>query len=204
MFWRDMSLHEIGTKGKRGRQVRIVMPHQDEDEDGSFEDEDEEESEVESISIAQKRQNVQDPTTGPRKVQATSRSLSDSRNGRLESNDPSNSQINGNVGLALAVNEDSKPTMKEEDEKSNVKINQRARTSSLAHRQHREPQAPGPGPSIKSELFASLSCPLFDPLSSASKMAEPDKIENGIQARINRHRFVSLFVYYSQPLTLFY
>lgn len=204
MFWQDMSLHEIGTKGKRGRQVRIVMPHEDDDEDGSPEDEEEEESEVESISIAQKRANVQDPTTGPRKVQATSRSLSDSRNGSLGSNDPSSSQINSNADLALGVNEESNPNMKEEDEKSNVKIHQRARTSSLAHRQHREPRTPKPEPSIKEELFACLSSSLSDTPSTRNKMSAPDKIDGVIHSRIDRHRFVSLSVYYSQLLTLFY
>ncbi|CAI7600571.1 unnamed protein product [Penicillium bialowiezense] len=191
MFWQDMSLHEIGTKGKRGRQVRIVMPHEDEDEDGSPEDEEEEESEVESISIAQKRANAQDTTTGPRKVQATSRSLSDSRNGSLESNDPSSSQINSNAGLALGVNEESNPNMKEEDEKSNVKIHQRARTSSLAHRQHRqhrEPQTPKPEPSIKRELFACLYSSLSDTPSSRNKMSVPGKIDEVIHSRIDRHR----------------
>lgn len=201
MFWQDMALHEIGTKGKRGREVRIVMPHEAEDEDGSSEDEDEEDSEDESMSIVQKRPDLQGSNTGPRKVQATSSSFPQSRNGSMELNERTNSQTNSSAGVSEAMNGRSNPLFKGEDEESKAMVYQRAPTSSLAHRQHpqlRDPQAPNPGAPIKRDPFSPPSTSLLDSPSKLSKM--PESIEQVIQARIDRHRLVSFFIYCSQLL----
>ncbi|KAJ5330020.1 hypothetical protein N7452_010410 [Penicillium brevicompactum] len=190
MFWQDMALHEIGTKGKRGREVRIVMPHEAEDEDGSSEDEDEEYSEEESLPIVQKRPDLQDSNTGPRKVQATSSSFSHSRNGSMELNEQTNSQTNSSAGVAETMNGRSNPFFKGEDEESKAMVYQRAPTSSLAHRQHPQlpdPQAPNPRAPIKRDPFSPLSNSLSNSPLKFTKMSE--SIEQGIQARIDRHRF---------------
>ncbi|CAG8354292.1 unnamed protein product [Penicillium salamii] len=89
-FWKDMSLQEVGTKGKRGREVYIVMPY----EDGEGHEAEEEQSSAEAGSHSLKSE-LEDMDESPFKVQATRKSFSASRKKYKLSRSPNVQGIGG-------------------------------------------------------------------------------------------------------------
>ncbi|KGO70590.1 hypothetical protein PITC_051840 [Penicillium italicum] len=90
-FWKDMSLQELGAKGKRGKELRLVLPSGHEDlvscgeslSDSEFEDEDEDEADAKDENQETPSDHVEPTTTdvapASSNQQATIRSFSDPR-----------------------------------------------------------------------------------------------------------------------------
>lgn len=93
-FWKEMSLQEVGTKGKRGREVYIVMPYKDGEGHDAEEEEEEEGSGGEAGSHSLKSE-LGDMEESPYKVQATKKSFSASRKSYKPSGSPNIQGIGG-------------------------------------------------------------------------------------------------------------
>ncbi|CAG8099928.1 unnamed protein product [Penicillium salamii] len=93
-FWKEMSLQEVGTKGKRGREVYIVMPYKDGEGHDAEEEEEEEGSGGEAGSHSLKSE-LGDMEESPSKVQATKKSFSASRKSYKPSGSPNIQGIGG-------------------------------------------------------------------------------------------------------------
>ena len=109
-FWKNMSLQELGSKGKRGRELRIVMPR--EGEDGEYEEQEAGESkedEANPQASAPVPSSNGSNEASPRKVQATSNSFSASREEVIRFN--TSTKANGSglyrmVDMASLLNQD--------------------------------------------------------------------------------------------------
>ncbi|KAJ5793695.1 hypothetical protein N7457_000294 [Penicillium paradoxum] len=88
-FWKNMALQELGVKGKRGKELRIILPTGHEDlvscgesdgeSDSGTEDEKENAEEEEQRFTSEHPKPEPDVQPGPSKVQATVQSFSNSR-----------------------------------------------------------------------------------------------------------------------------
>lgn len=92
-YWKNMSLQELGSKGKRGRDLRIVRASEDDDEVQQEDDEkdsSEEEDEESSGSSNQASIEIQ-----PNTAQATNSASVDSQNASTGFDEPLSSSTNG-------------------------------------------------------------------------------------------------------------
>lgn len=92
-YWKNMSLQELGSKGKRGRDLRIVRSNEDEDEEQQEDDEkdtSDEEDQESSQSSDQTSSEIQ-----PSKVQATNNASVDLQTASTRFDVPLSSQTNG-------------------------------------------------------------------------------------------------------------
>jgi hypothetical protein len=94
-FWKDMSLQELGAKGNRGRDIRIIMPAGYNDE----KDESEQASHDEADEDNEEEINDESGRASPPKVQATSKSFIESRNHIIQSDQGMNASASAlNLG----------------------------------------------------------------------------------------------------------